>query len=1040
MIPLKLTVKNFMCYRDNVPILDLQGIHVACLCGDNGHGKSALLDSITWALWGQARARTHDELVHQGLDNMAVELEFSARDQRYKVSRRYGRRGKQGGSTILELQVSSGNDFTPITGNSIRETETRIREILQMDYDTFVNTAFLLQGKADMFTGSTPARRKEVLAEVLALSYYSVLEERAKEKLRAIKEQMDKIENGIDIRRFEVDRRSEHKEALRVVTSNFEKLGIDLASERGAFESLQEGLNVLRNLNRDMDELESRIGKSAIEITELDRRLEVHCEKITEAERLILREPEVLRGFDELEKTRKEVERLQDSAFIAAEYEKDLSRLSETIAVERARIVGDADRTRALIKDELEPRVRRREAIDLDLQVLLKEQDDLNDLHAEIGRLKTCSLRWRDELGELGKALESVTSLEARIAGIEREIAVLETHLSSQVEHQAQTVNNLKVAADSIKLIESQIRETDKENQGLGNEKTEIFRQRESLSELDEQISYLRQANKILRNNMDELRRKFDMLHEEDPQCPICKQTLGVDSKEHLKSEYEEQGLQGKRDFTKNSNEIQSLTDIRERLLKETSLQEAGLVKDTRRIDQKMAMLESQLGEANKSKELLSEALETHEHLSNNLKLGKFALDERAQLNLLEQERLELAYSPDRREQLEHQVFQVQEKIETLQNDLDSRRQTLEPSKAVLDAELKECNRAFEELESLRPELNTLDDLIATESFAKEERQRYGKLEDDLEKLGYDAVEHQATQESSRKLEPYAELSLKLKDAKTTLGLEKEALIGTTNLLERLRSERSSDMSRHQQIRGQVDSMKTKEQESEAARASLDLLEQQVIETDAERRHLIKLVDHLNELQEQVNDMETERKMLIDQKSIYDELVVAFGRNGIQALIIESAIPQLQDDANELLGRLTENRMFLKLQLQEGRRDRRLGVPSEELHISISDEVGTRSYETFSGGESFRINFALRIGLSKLLARRSGAPLPILFIDEGFGSQDAAGQERLKEAIQSIQGEFQKIIVITHVEQVKEAFPVRIEVEKTSLGSVFSVV
>ena len=132
--------------------------------------------------------------------------------------------------------------------------------------------------------------------------------------------------------------------------------------------------------------------------------------------------------------------------------------------------------------------------------------------------------------------------------------------------------------------------------------------------------------------------------------------------------------------------------------------------------------------------------------------------------------------------------------------------------------------------------------------------------------------------------------------------------------------------------------------------------------------------------------------------------------------------------------------MFLKLQLQEGRRDRRLGMPSEELHIQISDEVGTRSYETFSGGEAFRINFALRIGLSKLLARRSGAPLPILFIDEGFGSQDAAGQERLKEAIQSVQSEFQKIIVITHVAQVTEAFPVRIEVEKTSLGSIFSVV
>ena len=48
MIPRKLSIKNFMCYRDDVPPLDLEGIHLACLCGDNGHGKSALLDSITW--------------------------------------------------------------------------------------------------------------------------------------------------------------------------------------------------------------------------------------------------------------------------------------------------------------------------------------------------------------------------------------------------------------------------------------------------------------------------------------------------------------------------------------------------------------------------------------------------------------------------------------------------------------------------------------------------------------------------------------------------------------------------------------------------------------------------------------------------------------------------------------------------------------------------------------------------------------------------------------------------------------------------------
>ena len=171
------------------------------------------------------------------------------------------------------------------------------------------------------------------------------------------------------------------------------------------------------------------------------------------------------------------------------------------------------------------------------------------------------------------------------------------------------------------------------------------------------------------------------------------------------------------------------------------------------------------------------------------------------------------------------------------------------------------------------------------------------------------------------------------------------------------------------------------------------------------------------------------------EKGVYDQLSVAFGKGGIQALLIEQALPELEAQANELLGRITEHRMSLKLETQ--RESRTGGDPRETLDIKISDELGTRSYEMYSGGEAFRINFALRIALSKLLAHRSGAPLPTLFIDEGFGTQDASGRDRLIEAIRAIESDFQKIIVITHIEELKEAFPVRIEVSKTSQGSAF---
>jgi exonuclease SbcC len=112
----------------------------------------------------------------------------------------------------------------------------------------------------------------------------------------------------------------------------------------------------------------------------------------------------------------------------------------------------------------------------------------------------------------------------------------------------------------------------------------------------------------------------------------------------------------------------------------------------------------------------------------------------------------------------------------------------------------------------------------------------------------------------------------------------------------------------------------------------------------------------------------------------------------------------------------------------------------ETLDMIISDTVGIRDYEMFSGGEAFRINFAIRLALSEVLARRAGARLQTLVIDEGFGSQDAQGRQRLVEAINLVRDDFEKILVITHLEELKEAFPTRIEVEKTAEGSTLHVI
>ena len=169
-------------------------------------------------------------------------------------------------------------------------------------------------------------------------------------------------------------------------------------------------------------------------------------------------------------------------------------------------------------------------------------------------------------------------------------------------------------------------------------------------------------------------------------------------------------------------------------------------------------------------------------------------------------------------------------------------------------------------------------------------------------------------------------------------------------------------------------------------------------------------------------------------------LEVAFGKNGIPALLIEQSLPQIEAQANEILDRLSNGAMSVSFETQREYRDKKREDKKQTLDIIIRDGAGSREYELFSGGEAFRINFAIRLALSRVLAQRSGARLQTLVIDEGFGSQDAEGRQRLVEAINMVNPDFKKILVITHLEELKDAFPSRIEVTKTASGSSVEVI
>ncbi len=225
----------------------------------------------------------------------------------------------------------------------------------------------------------------------------------------------------------------------------------------------------------------------------------------------------------------------------------------------------------------------------------------------------------------------------------------------------------------------------------------------------------------------------------------------------------------------------------------------------------------------------------------------------------------------------------------------------------------------------------------------------------------------------------------------------------------------------------------------EAEKALLDSQEQENL-LRREVGAAEQLVNVLDTQRERKAALSAERETLTQQIANLRQLERAFGKDGIPALLIEQSLPEIEETTNELLSRLSNGRMAFRFETQREYKDNKREDMKETLDLIISDGLGKRDYEMFSGGEAFRVNFSIRLALSKMLARRAGARLQTLVIDEGFGSQDAQGRQRLVEAISTVRDDFEKILVITHLEELKDAFPTRIEVTKTEKGSQVLVV
>ena len=852
MIPLKLSITGFLSYQNQVNI-DFQDVHLACISGANGAGKSSILDAITWVLFGFARSK-NDAIINQRCPAAEICLEFEYEQQRYRITRSKGENKPQ----VLEFNLyhTENDSWRPLTEHNISETQKRIISILRMDYDTFTNASFFLQGKADQFTQLSPGPRKEILSNILGLEVWEEYRVTAREKRRALEQTQQRYLSLIEEIVKELAEEPDIKQRIKKFQSDLENAQNHNTALSLLVEQSKQLQNARENALKLIENLKQAVQQKTKQRSDWSDKLAAIQDEKQKHESIIQNEVSILQEYNQWKTYRDQLELLQNKADQFHQLQQSANIAQQEINSEKARLTAD-----------------------------------FKNLSAEIDRINKLQI----DLPELQKKIETLNE----------KLTQAETQLTQR------------------DAVQSKLEEL----QNLFSTKQ----------------SELKQTTLTHKN----LREQYQDFHQAGPECPFCNQPL---TPEH-RQKYEEH-----------------LTVIGQEL-KEQKI----------RLESEVSTIQAEIKEYRDNLQNLNRVQQDYNQIQNQ------------------------------RTAFLTQNAQIQETIDIWQN-----------TKAEY---FKEVTQKLE-----------------TEDFAKKARLTLTELNEQINSLGYDFEKHQNLKELESALRGSETNYRDLEIAKAALNPIMEQIKDREESIQLIQQEMNQDQDQLKQLETEFETLYKDIPDSKQLQKDLD---QNQIEIN--RLHQFigaenQKINYLKQKRIDQKDYQQKNDEMVVKISRYQKLEEAFGKNGIPALLIEQALPEIENHANEYLERLTNGMMSIKFQTQSEYKDKKRTDKKETLEILISDQSGDyRAYELFSGGEAFRINFSIRLALSQVLARRAGARLQTLVIDEGFGSQDLEGRQRLVEAINLVQKDFKRILVITHLEELKDVFPTRIEVQKNLQGSFVEV-
>jgi exonuclease SbcC len=200
-------LRDFLSHEDTIIKLE-DGVTI--FVGENGAGKSSIIDAITFSLFGKHTRKSNKGLIRRGNNQGAAIIKFSIKDKQYEAERKIDSKGNLKAALF---EVTDNNRVQIASGErkQFKESMTeQVEKIIGMDFEKLKIASIVQQGELNSIINAKPKEFKELLNAIIGIDKLDIASESMKKITKEFREK-NRTESGHDDTQIDILRKDSKK-------------------------------------------------------------------------------------------------------------------------------------------------------------------------------------------------------------------------------------------------------------------------------------------------------------------------------------------------------------------------------------------------------------------------------------------------------------------------------------------------------------------------------------------------------------------------------------------------------------------------------------------------------------------------------------------------------------------------------------------------------------------------------------------------------------------------------------------------------------